>query len=93
MEPGLQLTEIVKKESVSIYLDEYCLSDDYSLNRDVQIGTMFDMCPYFKAFKFNGETMGMCCASGKVKLPQLGTPTEPLNTLLTGNTSESNRFL
>ena len=35
----------------------------------------------------------MCCASGKVKLPKLAAPLEPLKTLLTGNMSESKRFL
>ena len=37
--------------------------DDYSLIRCVQIRTMSKICPYCKALKFNGETMGMCCAS------------------------------
>ena len=37
--------------------------------------------------------MGMCCASGKVKLPLLAAPPEPLKTLVTGTTSESKRFL
>ena len=54
---------------------------------------MSKICPYCKALKFNGETMGMCCASGKVKLPLLAAPPEPLKTLLTGTTSESKRFL
>ena len=71
----------------------YSPVDDYSLSRCVQIGTMSKICPYCKALKFNGETMGMCCASGKVKLPLLATPPEPLKTLLTGTTSESKRFL
>ena len=53
---------------------------------------MSKICPYCKDLKFNGETMGMCCASGKVKLPQLAAPPEPLKTLLTGTTSESKRF-
>ena len=66
----------------------YSPVDDYS--RCVQIG--FKICPYCKALKFNDETMGMCCASGKVKLPQLAAPPEPLKTLLTGTTSESKRF-
>jgi len=66
--------------------------DDYSLSRCVQIGTMSKICPYCKALKFNGETMGLCCASGKVKLPQLAATPEPLKTLLTGTTSESKRF-
>ena len=71
----------------------YSQVDDYSLRRCVQIGTMFKICPYCKALKFNGETMGMCCASVKVKVPQLAAPPEPLKTLLTGTTSESKRFL
>ena len=35
----------------------------------------------------------MCCASGKVQLPLLAAAPEPLNTLLTGTTSEFKRFL
>ena len=68
----------------------YSPVDDYS--RCVQIGTMSKMCPYCKALKFNCETMGMCCASGKVKLPLLAAPPEPVKTLPTGTTSESKRF-
>ena len=37
--------------------------------------------------------MGMCCASGKVKLPQLAEPPDSLETLLIGTTSESKSFL
>ena len=69
----------------------YIPVDDY--NRCVQIGTMSKICPYCKALKFNSETMGMCCTSGKVKLPQLVAPLEPLKTLITGTMSESKRFL
>ena len=39
----------------------YSQVDDYSLSRCVQIGTVSKICPYCKALKFNGETMGMCC--------------------------------
>jgi len=53
---------------------------------------MSEICPYCKALKFNAETMGMCCASGKVKLPQLAAPPEPLKTLLIGYTSKLKRF-
>jgi len=70
----------------------YSPVDDYSLSRCVQIGTMSKIFPYCKALKFNGETMGMCCGSGKVKHPLLAAPPEPLKTLLTGTTSESKRF-
>ena len=68
----------------------YSPFDDYS--RCVRIGTMSKISPYCKALKFNGETIGMCCASGKVKLPLLAAPPEPLKTLLTGTTSESKCF-
>ena len=67
--------------------------DDYSLSRFVKIRTMSKLFPYCKALKLYGETMGMCCASGKVKLPLLAAPQEPLKTLLTRTTSESKRFL
>ena len=70
----------------------YCPSDDYSLSRDVHIGTTSEFCPYCKALKFNGETMETCYASGKVKLPQIAASPEPLRTLLTGYASESKRF-
>ena len=63
----------------------YSPVDDYSMSRCVQIGTRSKICPYCKALKFNGETIGMCCASGKVKLPLLAAPPVPLKTLLTGN--------
>ena len=42
---------------------KYSPVDEYSLSRCVQIGTMSKICPYCNALKFNGETMGMCCAS------------------------------
>ena len=53
---------------------------------------MSKICPYCKALKFNRETMGMCCASGKVKLPLLAAPPDSLKTLLTETASESKRF-
>ena len=39
---------------------------------------------YCGAQKFNNETPGMCCAGGKVKLPDLRSPIEPLLTLVSG---------
>jgi hypothetical protein len=54
---------------------------------------MTEMCPYCKALKFNAETKGMCCAAGKIKLPQLAEPHEPLKTLLAGYTADSKHFL
>ena len=96
----MQLKEKIKKRRRVDVLQKQCVynrlafkyypSDDY---RDVQIGAMSEICPYYKALKFNVETMGMCCASGKVKLPQLAESPETLKFLLTGHTSKSKRFL
>src|SRR5690606_35869182 len=38
-------------------------------------------------------TAGLCCASGKVQLPAMKTPPEPLNGLLIGTDPDSNLFL
>ncbi|GFS51557.1 uncharacterized protein NPIL_389251 [Nephila pilipes] len=54
----------------------YNSGEDYSLSRHVLIGTMTVVCSYCKALKLSGETKGMCCAAGKIKLPQLREPPE-----------------
>ncbi|GFS88023.1 uncharacterized protein NPIL_508071, partial [Nephila pilipes] len=71
----------------------YNPGEDYRLSRHVLIGTMTVVCLYYKALKFSGETKGMCCAAGKIKLPQLREPPEPLKTLFAGYTAESKHFL
>ncbi|GFT25480.1 uncharacterized protein NPIL_529371 [Nephila pilipes] len=71
----------------------YNLGEDYSLSRHVLIGTMMVVCPYCKALKFREEIKGMCCAAGKIKLPQLREPPEPLKILFAGYTAESKHFL
>ncbi|VDM93774.1 unnamed protein product [Onchocerca ochengi] len=63
-------------------------ADDYSLSPLIDI--MTEVCYYCKALKFNGETKGMCCAVGKIKLSQLEEPPE---LFLTGYTAESKPFL
>ncbi|XP_015189809.1 PREDICTED: uncharacterized protein LOC107073628 [Polistes dominula] len=50
-------------------------------------------CPYCHSLKFKNEPSGMCCASGKVQLPEIETPPEPLNGLLIGTDPDSNVFL
>ncbi|GFS82385.1 hypothetical protein NPIL_604421 [Nephila pilipes] len=49
----------------------YNPGEDYSLSRNVLICTMMIVCPYCKALKFSGETKGICCAAGKIKLPHI----------------------
>lgn len=51
------------------------------------------ICQYCNALKFQLEPQGLCCANGKVKLPQLTTPPEPLNSLLSGQGSLSKHFM
>lgn len=71
----------------------YDCTFDYRSLSAVQIGSMVVVCPYCNALKFPGETPGLCCLSGKVKLPTLPLPPEPLRSYLEGVTRESKQFL
>lgn len=71
----------------------YNAAYDYSLHTNVVIGKMDKLCDHCNALKFSNETRGMCCAGGKVKLPQLNPPHEPLSTLISGDIAESKHFL
>ena len=44
------------------------------------------------AKKFDNELAGMCCSSGKIHLPELKNPPEPLITYLMGEPKDS-KFL
>ena len=50
-------------------------------------------CRYCNALKWPGETPGLCCANGKVSLPLIEEPPEPLRELLRGNTDDSRYLL
>ncbi|GFT84156.1 helitron_like_N domain-containing protein [Nephila pilipes] len=54
---------------------------------------MDKVCRYCQALKFQNETPGMCCASGKVVLSPLPTLPEPLLSLLSGDSEDSKLFL
>ncbi|GFT07427.1 ATP-dependent DNA helicase [Trichonephila clavipes] len=71
----------------------YDSNNDYSLHQNVIIGKMDKICMYCSALKFKNETRGVCCASGKVKLPELHSPPEPLSTFLSAVTRVSKHFL
>uniref|UniRef100_A0A8D8QFU6 Helitron helicase-like domain-containing protein n=1 Tax=Cacopsylla melanoneura TaxID=428564 RepID=A0A8D8QFU6_9HEMI len=51
------------------------------------------VCPHCKALKYENESPGLCCASGKVKLAPLVRPPEPLYSLVSGTGSDSKHFL
>lgn len=72
---------------------EYNNTIDYSLHTSVIIGTMNKVCQHCKALKFSNETPGICCANGKVKLPALNPPPEPLQSLVSGTAPQSKHFL
>ncbi|XP_070143035.1 uncharacterized protein [Drosophila kikkawai] len=59
----------------------------------VVIGSLSAVCQHCNALKFRLETPGLCCAGGKIKLPVLAHPPEPLYSLLYGNSAQSNSFL
>lgn len=69
----------------------YNSATDYSMH--AYIGVMGEICQYCQAEKFIGETDGMCCAGGKVKLPALAAPPDPLRRLLTDMSPTSKHFL
>lgn len=70
-------------DSIIVYKDLPCLD----------IGPLNVVCGHCQALKFASETPGLCCMGGKVKLPPLRPPPEPLKTLLIAETPESNHFL
>ncbi|CAE1244797.1 unnamed protein product [Acanthosepion pharaonis] len=71
----------------------YDCTVNYSARRDVQIGAMDKVCTFCNAQKWAGEQPGLCCSEGKIKLPSLDEPPQPLRDLLLGTTSESTHFL
>lgn len=50
-------------------------------------------CPHCDAAKFQGETPGMCCANGKVRLPAFESPPDPLHSFIFGTSQTSKHFL
>ena len=56
------------------------------------LGTMSVVCDFCYALRWKGERAGMCCLQGKVNIPVLGSPPEPLSSLLLGEHPESKHF-
>ncbi|XP_020809823.1 trichohyalin-like [Drosophila serrata] len=66
---------------------------DYAHQSSIQIGDMNKICPKCSAKKWVDETNGMCCASGKVSLPSIQEPPQPIKNLLKNNHSLSRHFI
>ena len=72
---------------------KYDPNHDHSSEKMVTIGNMSKQCLKCGAKKSNDETPGMCCSNGRINLPVLPDPPEPLRSLLRGNTLDSRYFL
>jgi len=71
----------------------YDPSVEYMNYPQVDIGKMDNKCHYCDALKFGGETLGLSCSDGKVKLPNYEELPEPLKSLMNGDHSKSTEFL
>lgn len=71
---------------------DYDPLNDYNIHGGY-IGMMDVICSHCEANKFPGETAGMCCANGKVKLLAFEPPPEPLQSLIFGTSPSSKHFL
>lgn len=80
-------------DNLELQAFNYDCKKQYSEHPNIVIGKMNTICKYCHAQKFKGETAGMCCSSGKVKLPALDAPPPQLLEYMTGKTPDSNHFL
>ena len=65
----------------------------YETEEIVQIGLMSKQCNHCHALKWKHEPPGLCCSGGKIRLPFLAEPPEPLKKLLDGTSPQSKHFL
>lgn len=71
----------------------YDPNKEYDKDPIIQIGNLTVQCRFCGAQKFPGETPGMCCSNGKVKLSLLEPPPQPLQDLLDVKSEHSKHFL
>lgn len=71
----------------------YDSANAYADDPQIDIGGLNKICHWCDAKKFAGEAAGMCCSGGKVHLPLLAMPPQPLSDLLLGTSAKSALFL
>ncbi|GBM27078.1 hypothetical protein AVEN_189856-1 [Araneus ventricosus] len=86
----MQMNRLVKPDRIAF---QYNSEIEYSLHPVVVVESVNKVCTNCKALKFKNEAPGMCCLHGKVKLPPLKAPLEPLFSLVAGTTTQSKYFL
>ena len=59
----------------------------------LEIGKMSVKCKHCDALTWKHEPAGLCCSNGKVRIPKIAKPPEPLASLLLGDTPDSRSFL
>ena len=64
---------------------------DYLALADV--GAMDKVCKFCGALRFDKEPPGLCCSSGKVRIPLLQRPPQPLDDLFSGTHVDSRHFI
>ena len=62
----------------------YDYQPNVSYEDHTALGTMSVVCDFCNALRWKGERAGMCCLQGKINIPVLGEPPEPLRCLLLG---------
>ncbi|GBM43649.1 hypothetical protein AVEN_225173-1 [Araneus ventricosus] len=85
-----RLNQLVKLDRIAF---QYNSEIEYSLHPVVVVESRNKVCTNCTALKFKNEAPGMSCLNGKVKLPSLKAPLEPLFSLVAGTTTQSKHFL
>ena len=89
----------IRASRLSVWQDKHMAAFNYDPTIDCQIsdGQVWKdgrhQMPSLQSIEMDRRDTGMCCAGRKVKLPSLGTPPEPLKSLLSGQHPRSREFL
>ena len=65
---------------------------DANISYECPIGKMSSVCEHCGARKWRLEAPGMCCSNGKIRLPIIGIPPEPLQSLLLEDNPRTKAF-
>ncbi|UYV81516.1 hypothetical protein LAZ67_20001410 [Cordylochernes scorpioides] len=63
---------------------QYNAHIDYKADSSVDIDQMSRVCQFCSALRFKDEPFGLCCKQGRVSLPAIESPPEPIFSLLSG---------